>query len=70
MVQYLYMTDLEYMKASSLHLYIRPLVGEIMEFVVLANELPIYHTTVADVTQRKSPHCGSKCSALEISRKL
>jgi hypothetical protein len=68
MVQYLYMTNLEYMKASSLHLYIRPLVGEIMEFVVLANELPIYHTTVADVTQRKSPHWKQMFSIRNIKK--
>ena len=27
-----------------------------MEVAVLDNELPIYHTTVADVTLRKSPY--------------
>lgn len=49
------MTDLEYRKARDLHLYVRPLEGEIMEVLVLDNELPIYRTTVADVALRKSP---------------
>ena len=49
------MTDLEYEKARDLNLYVRPLEGEIMEVLVLDNELPIYHTTVADVALRKSP---------------
>jgi len=50
------MTDFEHKKARGLHLYIRPLEGEIMEVAVLDNELPIYHTTVDDVTLRKSPY--------------
>jgi len=50
------MTDFEYKKVRDLHLYIRPLEGEIMEVAVLDNELAIYHTTVADVTLRKSPY--------------
>ena len=33
------MTDLEYKKVSSFHLYIRPLEGEIMEVLVFDNEL-------------------------------
>jgi hypothetical protein len=49
-------TDFEYKKVRGLHLYIRPLEGEIMEVAVLDNELPIYHTTVDDVTLRKSPY--------------
>ena len=49
------MTDLEHKKVRDLHLYVRPLEGEIMEVLVLDNELPIYHTTVADVALRKSP---------------
>jgi hypothetical protein len=50
------MTDFEHKKVRDLHLYTRPLEGEIMEVAVLDNELPIYHTTVADVTLRKSPY--------------
>jgi hypothetical protein len=50
------MTDFENKKVRDLHLYVRPLEGEIMEVAVLDNELPIYHTTVADVTLRKSPY--------------
>ena len=49
-------TDFEHKKVRDLHLYIRPLEGEIMEVAVLDNELPIYHTTVDDVTLRKSPY--------------
>ena len=49
-------TDFEYRKVRGLHLYVRPLEGEIMEVAVLDNELPIYHTTVDDVTLRKSPY--------------
>jgi hypothetical protein len=50
------MTDLEHKKVRDLHLYVRPLEGEIMEVLVFDNELPIYHTTVADVALRKSPY--------------
>jgi len=50
------MTDFEHKKVRDLHLYIRPLEGEIMEVAVLDNELSIYHTTVDDVTLRKSPY--------------
>jgi hypothetical protein len=49
------MTDLEHKKFRDLHLFIRPLEGEIMEVLVFDNELPIYHTTLADVALRKSP---------------
>ncbi|RPJ19285.1 MAG: hypothetical protein EHM26_08060 [Desulfobacteraceae bacterium] len=49
-------TDFEYKKVRGLHLYVRPLEGEIMEVAVLDNELPIYHSTVDDVTLRKSPY--------------
>ena len=62
------MTDLEYKKVSSLHLYIRPLEGESMEVVVLDNELPIYHTTVADVALRKSPHWKQMFSIRNIKK--
>ena len=49
------MTDFEHQKVRDLHLYVRPLDEENMEVLVLDNELPIYHTTVADVALRKSP---------------
>ena len=49
------MTDFEPKKFRDLHLYTRPLGGEGMEVLVFDNELPIYHTTVADVALRKSP---------------
>jgi hypothetical protein len=54
--QLLAMTGFEHKKVRDLHLYVRPLEGEIMEVAVLDNELPIYHTTLADVTLRKSPY--------------
>ncbi|MCU0594715.1 MAG: hypothetical protein MUC98_04530 [Desulfobacterota bacterium] len=50
------MTDFEHKKVRDLHLYIRFLEGEITEVAVIDNELPIYHTTVDDVTLRKSPY--------------
>jgi hypothetical protein len=49
-------TDFEPKKVRNLDLYLRPLEGEIMEVAVLDNELPIYHSTVDDVTLRKSPY--------------
>ena len=49
------MTDFEPKKFRDLHLYIRSLEGEAMEVLVFDNELPIYHTSVADVALRKSP---------------
>ena len=49
------MTHLEPKKVRDLDLYVRPLEGERMEILVFDNELPIYHTTVADVALRKSP---------------
>jgi hypothetical protein len=50
------MTDFEHKRVRDLDLYLSPLEGEMMEVAVLDNELPIYHTTVADVTLRKSPY--------------
>jgi hypothetical protein len=62
------MTDLEYKKFRDLQLYIRPLEGEIMEVLVFDNELPIYHTTVADVALRKSPHWQEMFSIRNIRK--
>jgi len=62
------MTDFEYRKGTNLHLYVRPLENGIMEILVLDNELPIYHTTVADVTLRKSPHWQDVFSIRNIRR--
>ena len=62
------MTDLEHKKVRDLHLYIRPLEGEIMEVLVFDNELPIYHTTVADVALRKSPHWQEMFSLRNIRK--
>jgi hypothetical protein len=49
------MADFEHEKVRDLNLYIRPLEGRIMEVAVLDNELPIYHTTVADAALHKKP---------------
>jgi hypothetical protein len=62
------MTDFEHQKVSNLHLYVRPLKGEIMEVVVFDNELPIYHTTVADVALRKSPYWQQMFSIRNIKK--
>ena len=62
------MTDLKHEKVSYLHLYVRPLEGEIMEVLVFDNELPIYHTTVADVALRKSPYWKEMFSIRNIRK--
>jgi len=62
------MTDFEYKKAGNLHLYVLPLENGIMEILVLDNELPIYHTTVGDVTLRKNPHWQDVFSIRNIKR--
>ena len=62
------MTDFEHKKVKDLQLYIRPLEGEIMEVVVLDNDLPIYHTTVADVALRKSPYWQQMFSIRNIKK--
>jgi hypothetical protein len=62
------MTDFKYKKFRDLHLYTRPLEGEIMEVLVFDNELPIYHTTVADVALRKSPRWQEMFSIRNIKK--
>jgi hypothetical protein len=62
------MTDLEHKKFRDLHLYIRPLEGEIMEVLVFDNELAIYQTTVADVALRKSPRWQEMVSIRNIKK--
>jgi hypothetical protein len=62
------MTDFEHEKVRHLNLYVRPLEGRIMEVVVLDNELPIYHTTVADAALHKSPHWKEIFSIRNIRR--
>jgi hypothetical protein len=64
------MTDFEHKTVGDLHLYVRPLEGEIMEVLVFDNELPIYHTTVADVALRKSPHWKQMFSIRNIMKIL
>jgi len=62
------MTDFEHKKVKDLQLYIHPLEGEIMEVVVLDNDLPIYHTTLADVALRKSPYWQQMFSIRNIKK--
>lgn len=62
------MTDFEHKKFRDLHLYVRPLEGEIMEVLVFDNELAIYHTTVADVGLRKSPFWQEMISIRNIKK--
>lgn len=62
------MTDFGQEKARDLNLYVRPLEGRIMEVAVLDNELPIYHTTVADAALHKSPHWKEMFSIRNVRR--
>ncbi|MBN1864136.1 MAG: hypothetical protein JW808_04485 [Victivallales bacterium] len=62
------MTDFEHKKFRDLHLYVRPLEGEIMEVLVFDNELAIYHTTVADIALRKSPSWQEMFSIRNIKK--
>ena len=64
------MTDFEHLKARDLHLYVRPLEGEIKEVLVFDNELAIYHSTVDDVALRKSPEWKEMFSIKNIRRIL
>jgi len=50
------LTDFELVKARDLVLYVRPFKDDIKEVLVFDNELPIYHSTIADVAMRKTPH--------------
>lgn len=52
----LQLTDFEPVKTRDLLLYVRPYRGDLKEVLVFDNELPIYHSTVADVAMRKTPH--------------
>ena len=62
------MTDFEHKKVKDLQLFIRPLEGEITEVVVLDNDLPLYHSTVADVALRKSPRWQQMFSIRNIKK--
>jgi hypothetical protein len=62
------MSDFEHEKVRHLNLYVRPLEGRIMEVAVLDNELPIYHTTVADAALHKSPHWKEMFSIRNVRR--
>ncbi len=49
------MSPYEHQKVRDLNLYIQPMNEEQKQILVLDNELPIYRTTIEDVTIRKSP---------------
>ena len=55
MRQLLEMSPYEHQKERDLDLYVEPIAGEPKKILVLDNELPMYRTTVEDVTIRKSP---------------
>ena len=55
MRQLLEMSPYVHHKERDLDLYVEPIDGELKKILVLDNELPIYRTTVEDVTIRKSP---------------
>jgi hypothetical protein len=61
-------TDFKLEKVRDLELYVRSLEDEIKEVLVLDNELPIYHSTVADVALRKSPYWQEIISIRNIRR--
>lgn len=62
------MTDFKYKKIGNLDLYLRPKEREIMEILVLENKLPIYHTTLGDLTLRKNPHWQDLVSIRNLRR--
>jgi hypothetical protein len=49
------MSTYQYQKARDLDLYVQDTEGEQKKILVLDSELPIYQTTIEDVTMRKSP---------------
>ncbi|MGD1967793.1 MAG: hypothetical protein PVH74_14525 [Desulfobacterales bacterium] len=55
MRQLLEISPYKHEKSRDLDLYVEPMEGEQKKILVLDNELPIYRTTIEDVTIRKSP---------------
>ena len=55
MLSLLEMSPYTHQKARDLDLYVEPIDKEPKKILVLDNELPIYRTTIEDVTIRKSP---------------
>ena len=55
MRQLLEMSPYAHEKSRDLDLYVEPIAGEQKKILVLDNELPIFRTTIEDVTIRKSP---------------
>ena len=49
------MSPYQHQKSRDLDLYVDPTDGQQKQIFVLDNELPIYKTTIEDVTMRKSP---------------
>lgn len=70
MQELLNLTDFEQVKARDLTLYVRPLKDEIKEVLVFDNELPIYHSSTADVAMRKTPHWKEMFSIRNIIKIL
>ena len=64
------MTDFGKTRTRDLTLYVRPIQEELKEVLVLDNELPIYHTTIADVAMRKTPHWKEMFSIGNIKKVL
>ena len=68
--QLLEMTDYKHHRIRGLHLYVKPSQGDLQEVVVLDNELPIYRSTVADVTMRRAPRWKEMVSIRNIRKVL
>lgn len=66
----LQMTDYVYSKIRGLHLYVGHTEEGRQEVVVLDNELPIYHTAVADVAMRRAPRWKEMVSIRNIRKVL
>jgi hypothetical protein len=64
------LSDFEQIKARDLTLYVRALEGENKEVLVFDNELPIYHSTVADVAMRKTPQWKEMLSVRNVIKVL
>jgi len=64
------LTDYEQVKSRDLTLYARPLKDDIKEVLVFDNELPIYHSTIADVAMRKTPHWKEMFSVSNVIKIL
>jgi hypothetical protein len=64
------LSDFEQIKKRDLTLYVRPLEKDLEEILVFDNELPIYHSTVADVAMRKTPQWKEMLSVRNVIKVL